>query len=83
MDRGQAEIAWRETMNKSRSVLQLLAGEDLPTYISIPSEDWPEPRCRVAAFLREWASALDGAAAGTSVPITGTIGNTKGEHDDR
>lgn len=84
MDRGQAETAWRETMIRGRSILQVLAGEDLPTYIPIPSEDWPDPTRRVAEFLREWASTLDGAEAGTSVPITGTIGD-KGneEHDDR
>jgi hypothetical protein len=67
-----------------RSILETLAGEYLPTHITLRSEQGGDAPCqKVAAFLREWAAALDGAAAGTSVPITGTIGDTKGEHDDR
>ncbi len=81
MDKGQAGIAWREMMIVGRPLLQLLTGEDLPTYVEIPSESWPDPTTRVAAFLREWAAALDGTG-GVSLPVTGTIGETGGEHDE-
>ncbi len=83
MDRGQAEFAWGETMVASRPVLEALAGKSLPTYILIPTVGCPDPTRRVAAFLRKWASALDGAEV--SLPITGIIGKQtvrKGEHDD-
>ncbi len=86
MNKGQAEIAWREMMPIGRSIMETLAGKQLPAHITLRSEQGGDAPCqKVAAFLREWATALDGAAAEVSLPITGIIGKQtvrKGEHDD-
>lgn len=78
MNKGQAEIAWRESMVLGRSILETLAGKYLPTHITLRSAgSGPAPAIKAAKFLREWAAALDGVVTidgCLEVPVLGTIG---------
>jgi len=88
MEKGQAEIAWREVMKLAFQVLETLAGRRLPIHPTLPvSGSNTHPTEEVVAFLHQWAAVLDGAVAlgtddqpphpGRSLPIIGGVPTTQ------